>query len=705
MGMKNALIVALMLSVFLAYPVYGLGEVAEITVTDPVTGLAVTQDSPLLTCPEPVTALDIAIGITNLGQETRIFDLSLNLPEGWEGEIQDDITLSSGEKDSIDLFLLNMPSATAPGVYPVTLSATSWGETVSYTIYIETLSCHRVELKAQEPVKEACIETESQAGFSLELSNLGKQAETFQLTALYQGLPASFVNLTPEVEVQGDSKKVVPLLVDTEGFSGQELDIVVEAKSRNSYARDTETLRLKVRDCFEFTLDLQPGEKEACLGKETKYMLTVNNLGETDTYRIITPDWVQPGSDYISVGKRDSATLEVAAVARDSTGPLKFDLMVESGRAPGFSKKVTGTLNSKECREVAVLVSPTEDTVCQGRTASFKVSVKNLGTLEDTFDVTSSLGSLEKSKVFLKPGQIEELELNVDTKNLEGTREIKVFAGSEGISDETLVSLVIENCYKAGVEVFPPEVSACPCSSVPYTVTVQNMGEFPDEYTLVFGDETEQVSLEPGKTASFIYAVSVSCDSEGLYEVVAAVSSQHTEASGGSVLEVLTEEECWAVKLMDRKIITARVEAQKALAVPLQIKNAGTEAGTFGLKILDGPEWSEVSPASLELESGEEGEVYLYLSPPFGSEGNYSVLVGAESPKTEAGTLVTVLVGPLDGQEPITIEEIPQEPEGTDGITGHMISAVPAWKAIAVGIITLVIVIILIVRFAFLVKA
>jgi hypothetical protein len=42
----------------------------------------------------------------------------------------------------------------------------------------------------------------------------------------------------------------------------------------------------------------------------------------------------------------------------------------------------------------------------------------------------------------------------------------------------------------------------------------------------------------------------------------------------------------------------------------------------------------------------------------------------------------------------------------TDGsVTGQFINVIPAWKTIAVGVITIVIVLILVIRFAFLVKA
>jgi len=71
------------------------------------------------------------------------------------------------------------------------------------------------------------------------------------------------------------------------------------------------------------------------------------------------------------------------------------------------------------------------------------------------------------------------------------------------------------------------------------------------------------------------------------------------------------------------------LEAGKGKLVKVNIKNLGFEDE---FKILtDGPKWVTVRPNKIRLNQYESEDIFVYISPAIGSEGNYTVSVIAKS--------------------------------------------------------------------------
>ena len=142
-------------------------------------------------------------------------------------------------------------------------------------------------------------------------------------------------------------------------------------------------------------------------------------------------------------------------------------------------------------------------------------------------------------------------------------------------------------------------------------------------------------------------------------------------------------------------------------------------------KCWSGPDWAFLQPTELFLGSGEEGTLYLYLSPTFGtSRQTYTVSVRASSANSQANLDVSVVVPENISEVTVSEPEVPGEPEeptnitinethpevpssGNDSslpVTGGAVEERPFWKTAAVAIIALIIVAILVLRFVLLLK-
>ncbi len=71
------------------------------------------------------------------------------------------------------------------------------------------------------------------------------------------------------------------------------------------------------------------------------------------------------------------------------------------------------------------------------------------------------------------------------------------------------------------------------------------------------------------------------------------------------------------------------LEVGKGKLVKVNIKNMGFE-DEFKIKT-EGPDWVVVKPEKIRLESGESNDIFIYLSPGFGTEGKYDVVISASS--------------------------------------------------------------------------
>lgn len=705
----------------------GAASGVDVVAKDPATGTIVSDANILSMCPGPIFPGNLQLEVTNTGLESDTYALDAQLPTGWSVQtLQADVTVGTSETETINGFLFNMPAphTMSPGLFEIVFTATSEsdGEMDQITIPIEVLGCFGLTFD-QPAAQELCTEDGGSAVYTLELENTGKFAETISLSTSVTWASLSTSNV---IMSAGEKETITVTLEPPATVSGLQT-VTVNAVSSQSYASAEVELELDVKACFDFALDLQPSNGEVCLGSGFETVLTIDNMGGEDTFSISGPDFLSFDADKIvDLGTKTETVVVTATLDVIGDHDFTIDVTSEDGQ---ITEQVSGTVTAKECKGVVVIVVPSDQTMCRGETPlEYTVSLKNTGTVADTFLLSTTSGTLDADEAFLEPGKSTSVGLSVIPS---GTKDITVTATANGVSDSSTTHLEVENCFGASVTIVPGAQEVCACGSVEYTATLKNTGKEDDTYTYTYGDVTKEVMLEAGESTTDTFTVEVACGVTEDMDVEVTAVSDNTQASATAQLSVTSADVCYGIGLSNGEGTT--VDIFQGVAVAVTVSNDGGTTQEIDLSV-DGPDWVTLSPESMELDPGEEDVVYVYATPPFGTEeGHYLVSVTSSSPFSSSEHAITFAVGE-DGDVVIVPEPSDDDMEEEDemdtmedemddldnetedgglilnvtfeNITGEIISQTDSqsFKTIAVGIITIIIIIILVIRFAILIK-
>jgi len=471
------------------------------------------------------------------------------------------------------------------------------------------------------------------------------------------------------------------------------------------------------------SLSAQAGA-QTCIGQEVVKSLIISNTGtEGDTFTITSsnPDWVSV-DDSVFIESGQSVSVDVR-VTPQIVGANTYQILIAGSKED--PKTITDSETGVECRDVTIVGAPSEVTACEGIDAVFDIIIKNGGQITDTYDVSTSAGSLEKPRVTLEPDESETMKLTVDTEGIEDEIEIFISAASGDVVDTHSMTLMVRNCYSAQMTISPEEIVQCPSDSVSYQIYLKNTGELADEYLLTIMDDiTQTLRLQSEETRLFDFSLPLE-KGAGSMDIEVKVESEHVMLTDSARLTVKPAEECFSVELEEPVV---NIEQCSASTVPIKLRNTGDETQTFRLAI-EGPEWVYLNSDMEMVEPGEEAEAYVYISPIYETPtGSYKVTINSDSERSasELELVINVMPNATDYVPP-TEPETPAEPSdggdtgngtGASGenvslnasigedVTGGAISLgiAPLWKTVVVAFITLIIVVILVVRFAILVK-
>jgi uncharacterized membrane protein len=464
---------------------------------------------------------------------------------------------------------------------------------------------------------------------------------------------------------------------------------------------------------------------QTCVGQTAVKSLSIANTGtEDDTFSVSTsnPDWVDV-EDSVFVEAGQTVSIEVAVTPQLVGANTYTVTIIGSKDAP---QVITDTENAAECRGVVIIGAPSEVTACEGLDATFEVIIRNLGQITDTYDVSSSAGSLEQPKVTLEPDETVTMNLIIDTEDMDDETEIFISAASGNVVSTHSMMLMVKNCFSAQLTISPDVVSQCPSDSVSYQIYLKNTGELKDEYLLTIMDEVTQ-TVELGSEESRFFNFSLPLEKgAGSMQVVVTADSEHVSLTDSATLNIKPADECFSARLKKDNVA---IEQCTATSVPIELKNNGGQTQTFRFDI-SGPDWVYLSSERVSVGPGEEKEVYLYISPLYETATDaYSVTINSESEMSEDTLGLTINVMPdTTGYVPPTTPDIPTTPDTPttpdvpddtgadddnmtlnvtigDETTGAItLGVAPLWKTVVVAFITLIIVVILVVRFAILVK-
>ncbi|MAF34289.1 hypothetical protein CMO91_00415 [Candidatus Woesearchaeota archaeon] len=154
-----------------------------------------------------------------------------------------------------------------------------------------------------------------------------------------------------------------------------------------------------------------------------------------------------------------------------------------------------------------------------------------------------------------------------------------------------------------------------PCDPANYTLHVQNIGSFPDTFTLSaesnipLSSSAAQITLQPGQATYVpVVVVPTSCTRAGRYTVNAVAKAANTgiEQRAGLLLDIYNP----GIPALTAP--SARID-YRARSLPFTIQNTGQRA-SYTLSV-QGLSWASVNPSAITLDAGQSTTVNLNLAP------------------------------------------------------------------------------------------
>jgi len=483
------------------------------------------------------------VTIENLGNSTDNFSLLIEgLPDNWL--MTKTVNVSIGNKSNTTLnFTLKIPEnyppenitfgAFAASTTNVSVSAGDYG--VISVLKNEIATEKRVSLSVSPEVLEVNGSFEE---FVIELKNTGTIEDTYRL--LLKNLPQNWSYKTEDLHslLPGQSKKIILEVFPNSLKIKSEIEIMVmsESDSNVNVAKNITVINKRVTGV---ELSLSPLIASASRESAVTFNLTVSNSGKIeDTFDIFVEGlpaaWnysIENGTvslpPFIFNSKNITLTLYVPANA--TAGEYNFTAVASSRSNINAKNWINGTIIVTEY-SVAIEIMPYNISAAPGMPLQFEISVKNLGTINDTYELSSDVlpGKFDITTVALFPNETAITVLTVENTSYvsAGTYPLKVNAASlsePSARDTATAYITFVETHGVNFIVIPDSISAHENESVNYLLMIQNTGNMPDTLTLrVFADNFTKVST--AQTGIFLNSHSTGF----ILLTASAISGNHT---------------------------------------------------------------------------------------------------------------------------------------------------------------------------------
>lgn len=554
----------------------------------------------------PGSTQQIIATLKNTGSTSDSYDITAD--SSYVTIAPSSVSLNAGASATIYIYVTPSVSAT-PGTSTITIQA----KTSKQTISLEVLTCWGLSVTPKISSQSGCIG--DSLSYDIDVRNLGKSSDTFTLSATKGAFSQS------EVVIASNETKTVTLVVPA-----QNANVSVTAKAKSSPASGTTTVQASGKECYGGALTASVSSKTGCINDKLNYTFTISNAGAQDETFNLSATKGTLSANELTVGANKTADFSLA-VSSTEMGEV-----VSTVNAKSLHLNLNASVTSKVsyCKGVAVLLTPSEMKSCAGATARYIVTLKNTGRVADSFKLSSDVGKITDSNISLQSGEIKTTYLEIGALKEQNFTVTAQSATDNLVSDSIAGKLNVESCYGATATIDASSKEACPGTTTDFIITIKNTGKNDDTYkisTILGKLSKENVTIKAGDAAS----ITLSMTEQG--STLVKVSSDYAQQSIGANLTLKSATACYGFGVTSEKYLIKASEF-KGYLFTLAVENKGVQNASYTVTA-SGPEWSYVDPKAFALGAGEKKNVFVYISPPYGtSDGIYTVTATITSDKS-----------------------------------------------------------------------
>jgi uncharacterized membrane protein len=367
------------------------------------------------------------------------------------------------------------------------------------------------------------------ANYEIEVTNEGIQPEEFELTTDYGELSQNKVNL------EDGETKYVTLTASSDTAVEQSFNVV--AASTTSYAQDIQRVSFVSETCYSSDISITPENQEVAAFNTAEYDVTLLNQGtKADTFTVQTSEGTLSENN-VEVGAQSSETLTLS-VTPEELGEKTLTL-TSRGQS---ETEASATLNVYNGNDVDVSFDESSKAVCEDETVTYESRIENTGEASDTFDLSTSDGSLSTSSVTLAEGDSEIVEVSFNASEYgEGAENSFTLTAQSTTfdqpTDSATGSFQVSNCWDLSMNVVPEVKSAGENTSTVYEVQLNNTGTQENTYELAYEGPSwveirpESITVPAGESGTaYIYA-SIPFQKKGQVQITATAVGHEVQKS------------------------------------------------------------------------------------------------------------------------------------------------------------------------------
>ena len=488
--------------------------------------------------------------------------------------------------------------------------------------------------------EESSTRIDSFTEFEVTIENVGPVEDTYTFTSS----STSEIDIRPQkVNLEAGEEEEVNVWYNPSQDTGEgTYSFSITATSRATGDRYSSDITASVIRDHEVNLKVAQRTKTVCRGDTATYELEVTNDGIQKEEFDLSTDYGRLSQDKVTL--EDGETKKVTLTASSDAETVE-NFNVRAASTTSYSQDIRNIqFNVETCYRSEMSVTPTEAEVAGGTEAEFDLTIRNTGTKEDEFTLSSNIGQFSENPVSVEGESSETVELSVETGQL-GTKTVDIQAeGRSGSS--TSVQLEAYNGNNMEVSFENPAVAACETDQATVETAIENTGETDEVFALETDRgalEQEEVEVDAGETETVETAVDAARLGPGTYELTTtATASTYGEPVKTATTEVNVEN-CWDVS------VNAVPEVQSAgenssVVYEVNVENTGEKGNTYELAH-EGPEWISIKPKELSVGSGETETAYMYAGIPFQKEGNVQITATAVGKNATDSHTVELVVG------------------------------------------------------------